>query len=453
MKKRMFIGMILALVLVLNACGGDSSVSVQRADQLAIAGQAGDRYAGMVVSDNVVEIPKDGSKTVKEMYVTLGQEVKAGDKLFSYDSDALELDLEKAKLEVEKMTNDQATYTEQLEKLEKQLAKTKNVSTITRLTLEINTLETTQMENNYNIAAKEQEIEKLQEMLSNVDIIAPVDGTIRKIDEENQGSAYITIQQSGAYRVKGTINEMEMSKLMVGTRVKIFSRVTDETWMGTIASIDMNPEQNNNDRYYGMIAADSGMMTTSKYPFYVDLDNVEGLLLGQHVYMEVAGEEPAMPGLWIPEGFLMDMVFDDETGEITGAVWVANSRDKLERRTVSLGMRDDMTGCFEVLSGLAAEDYVADPMAPGCENGASVTYRDAEDFNAANDVPDGTEPLPDEGGEGQLPTDGGMDVPEDGGADPLPDESGMDIPEDGGAESLPEGGDLLPAETDGAVKE
>ena len=223
MKKELIIGLLLAAVLLLNACGAQSgTVAVQRADQLAAAGQMGDRYAGMVVSDNVVEITRDSSKTVKELYVTVGQEVKSGDKLFSYDSDALELDLEKNQLEVEKMTNEQTTYAEQQEKLEKQLKKTSNQSEIVRLTLEINTLKTTQMENDYNIAAKNQEIDKLKEMLANVDITAPVDGTIRKIDNEGQTNVYITIQQSGAYRIKGTLNEMSMNGgLMVGSRVKV----------------------------------------------------------------------------------------------------------------------------------------------------------------------------------------------------------------------------------------
>ena len=99
MKKLTLIVTALALMLGICACGSDGAgISVQRADQLAAAGQAGDRYAGMVVSENVVEIQRDSSKTVEELYVEVGQEVKAGDKLFSYDSDALELDLEKAQL-------------------------------------------------------------------------------------------------------------------------------------------------------------------------------------------------------------------------------------------------------------------------------------------------------------------------------------------------------------------
>ena len=243
------------------------------------------------------------------------------------------------------------------------------------------------MENDYNLASRKQEIEKLQEMLQNVDITTPVDGTIRQIDEEGQTGVYIMVQQSGAYRVQGNINEMSMGgSLMPGARVKIYSRVSDQVWMGTVEQIDTeNPVQNDNNMYYG--PSDS-MTMTSTYPFYVTLDSVDGLLLGQHVYMEVEMQEQAMPGLWIPENFLTEITTDEQTFEMSAKVWVAGSNGKLTQRTVSLGMQDYMTGCYEILSGLAPEDYVADPMNPGCESGAPVTYREAEDFGGGTENQD-----------------------------------------------------------------
>jgi multidrug efflux pump subunit AcrA (membrane-fusion protein) len=157
--RKQIISMLLAAVLVLSlaGCGEAGTVSVQRADQLALAGQAQDRHAGMVVSENMAQIPRDGSKTISEVYVTVGQEVKAGDKLFTYDSKALELELEKAQLEVEKMKNELQTHEEQLAALNQQLSWTWDTSAQVRLTLEINTLETAIMETEYQLAAKEVE--------------------------------------------------------------------------------------------------------------------------------------------------------------------------------------------------------------------------------------------------------------------------------------------------------
>ena len=63
---------------------------------------------------------------------------------------------------------------------------------------------------------------------------------------------------------------------------------------------------------------------------------------------------------------------------MTASVWVANSSDRLEKRPVSLGMYD--AGCYEILSGLAPEDYVASPSNPGTAAGAAVSYRNPSDF-------------------------------------------------------------------------
>lgn len=384
MKKYVWAMLIVALLVSMTACGaGGSAVPVQRADQLTLAGQAEERYAGMVVNEDVVEITRDSSKKVAELYVEVGQTVKAGDKLFSYDMDEVSLALEKTQLEVEKMKNEQVTYTAQLEKLEKQLKRTYDESAKTRLTLEINTLKTTMMENDYNLKAKDKEIARLEEMLQNIDIMAPVDGTVRKVDEQGQSGSYITIQQAGAYRVQGAINEMSMANgLMVGSRVKVFSRVSDATWMGTVLSIEMEDTSQNNNNYGYMIGGGvmDSMTTSSNYVFYVELDSVEGLLLGQHVYMEVFAEQPEMPGLWIPEGFIMDMAMNEETFETTGTVWVDNGNGRLEQRSVSLGMYDYMTGCYEILSGITEGDFLADPSNPNCAAGAATSRREPKDF-------------------------------------------------------------------------
>lgn len=382
-KKLALIALAGVLVLNLCACGAQGGgVSVLRADELTAAGLAEDRYIGLVVSNDVEEIQRDSSKTVTDVYVTVGQKVSAGDKLFTYDSDALELDLEKAQLEVDKMTNEQTDYASQLEKLEKQLRNTYDASSQARLTLEINTLKTQQMENDYNIAAKNKEIEKLREMLANVDITSPVDGTVRKIDDQGQSSAYITIQQSGAYRVQGTVNEMNIGQgIQEGARVRIFSRADERTWMGTIAYIDLEGGSQNSNDWYG--DSSSALTNSTNYPFYVDLDDTEGLLLGQHVYMEVVAEGQEQNGLWVPENYLMDMTFNEETGDMTAQLWADNGRGHLEKRTVTLGMYDDATGSYEILSGLSSEDYVADPANPGCEAGAATSRRESDDFGGS----------------------------------------------------------------------
>ena len=363
-----------AIAVALCGCAAENgAVAVQRADSLADAALAGERYAAMVVSEDVTEIRRDSNKQVEELFVALGDSVKAGDKLFSYDLEALELNLEKQRLEIEKMKNDLSGYKEQLTKLENQLARTYNEVDKSRLTLEINSLKTSILEIEYQMTAKENSVTDIEETLQNVDVVSPVDGTVRAINEEEGAQSYITIQQEGAYKIKGSLNEMNINAgIMPGVRVRAYSRVEKGVyWEGTVLNRDTDqPEENENDYWYGAV---DPMTDSTNYVFFVELDSTEGLLLGQHLYVELAptGEKE---GLWIPESFLASIDFDEE-GNMSATVYVAESNGKLALRKIVLGMYDAMDFTYEILEGVSGEDYIADPNDSGRTEGASEIGR------------------------------------------------------------------------------
>lgn len=382
MKKIISFALAAVMALSLCACAEENEgIAVQRADSLAAASVAGERYAAMVVSEDVTEIKRDHTKTVEELYVSVGDSVKTGDKLFTYDLEALELDHEKQLLEMEKMKNELVGYKEQLEKLEKQLGRTYNEADKSRLTLEINTLKTTILEIDYQMIAKEKAIADIEETLQNVDVISPVDGTVRAVNEEEGAQSYITIQREGAYKIKGSLNEMNMnSGIMPGVRVRAYSRVEKGAyWEGTVVSIDTDDSsQDQNNFWYGPV---DPMTESTNYVFFIEPDSTEGLILGQHLYVELA---PAMDkaGLWIPENFFAS--FDvDEMGNSTATLFVADSNGKLVLRSVVLGMYDGMDFTYEVLEGLSGQEYVADPFDSGCVEGAQVSYRGVSDFSVS----------------------------------------------------------------------
>lgn len=382
MRKLFCAAAAFVLTLTLAACSGEArEVPVERVDMLTAASFAEDRYAGIVVSENVTKITRDLDKTIENVYVTEGSEVKAGTKLFSYDSEALRLELDRQKLELEKMKNENTNYTSQLKDLNSQLSKTSDESVKAQLNLQIKTIENEQNQLKYDIEAKNREIEQLNTSLKNVTITSPVEGTVRKIDETDT-TAYITIQQAGAYRIKGSLNELSMQGgITVGASVQAVSRVDEnQTWNGTVTSIDTENMEDDaaTDGYWHYGYADA-MTTSTSYYFYVDLEDTEGLLLGQHVYIRLAGSAPT-DGVWVPASYLMDLTTDEETYELTASVWRANEEDKLERQDVTLGAYDELTNSYEVISGLSNSDFVADPTASGCEAGAKVSYREVTDF-------------------------------------------------------------------------
>ena len=117
--------------------------------------------------------------------------------------------------------------------------------------------------------------------------------------------------------------------------------------------------------------------TSSNYPFYVNLDSAEGLILGQHVYIETNVNEDESGE---PSGPMIPMYYLDYEDNGDAFVWAAGSGDKLEKRTVTLGAFDDMMGTYEIVDGLELTDYIAFPE-EGLEEGRPGEKFDPSSFS------------------------------------------------------------------------
>ena len=128
LKKRLSIVAAVAVFCSLAACGnGANAVYVQSVRELNNFGgiAPGDRFPGMVVSENTTEIDKDGDKSIEKLHVKEGQDVKEGEVLFSYDTEQLQLALDKQRLEKEQLEASIENYQRQIADLEKQRKKVK----------------------------------------------------------------------------------------------------------------------------------------------------------------------------------------------------------------------------------------------------------------------------------------------------------------------------------------
>lgn len=372
-KKRLAFLIALALALLTGCGSNEGAVYVQSVKDLAAMGgiAPGDRFAGMVVSENVAEIQKDGERTIAEVLVKEGDDVKEGDPLFSYDTEELQLTLDKQKLEKEQLVASIENYKTQIAEMEKDRNRVGAADKL-QYTIQIQSTQVDLKEAELNLKTKEAEVAKSEDILENATVVSPVTGRVQAVNEngtDNYGNPlpYISIQQSGAYRVKGTLGELQRGGIMEGSRMKILSRTDDsQAWMGTVTLVDYeNPTQENSNNYYVMSSDE--MTSSSKYPFYVELENTEGLILGQHVYLEVAVEEGEVTGIPVSMAFISY----EEDG--TAYVWAEN-RGRLEKRTVTLGNTNDMMGTVEILGGLTEEDYIAFPDPELCQPGASTTH-------------------------------------------------------------------------------
>lgn len=346
----------------------EGTVYVQSVSAITGVGPAGtrSRYAGVVEPKNVIKVDPDKDLTVKETFVSAGDKVKEGAPLFSYDVDSLQISYDQLQLDIQGLENGIKTGTEKAESLKKQLTRVPSYRKY-EIQMNIQTEELEVRKKEYELTGKRKQAEEMAEALENTVVLSPVTGTVRSVKSNTSGgqdygygyggeteeSAYITIVAGNDYCVKGTVSEQTIHTLREGMEVRVLSRVDEAVWPGRIYKVNTEEAKQNTGRYY-YYGGDSGEQA-SKYEFFVELDTNEGLLMGQHVYIEPGtGEEEAGEGLLLPLYYVV---------ETEGApfVYAADDEGRIEKRPVVLGERDEEAGTVAILEGLSFLDRIAYP--------------------------------------------------------------------------------------------
>ena len=126
----------------------------------------------------------------------------------------------------------------------------------------------------------------------------------------------------------------------------------DQIWRGTISKVNLEPVQDENG---GMYYEKGSGESASKYNFYVDPENSEGLILGQHLYIEMDyGQGQVKEGIYLPSYYLME-----ENGEYY--IWKKTSEDTITKAKLQVGEYDEMMDSYEITDGLTKEDFIAFP--------------------------------------------------------------------------------------------
>lgn len=384
---------------------GDAVYVTKISDLTDQASGVSNRYAGVVEPQETVSVELESGRTVKEVKVKTGDQVKKGQLLFEYDLSSIQESLEEAQLDLDRLKNEASSLTEQIATLEKEKKQATQDNQLS-YTIEIETNKMNLKKNEYSQKSKQAEIDKLQSATGNTEVRSSIDGVIQKIDtsklasddnssvddssddsdtasysgDSSSGNAFITILSTGAYRIKGTVNEMNVQNIIEGDPVIIRSRVdSSQTWKGTMGTIDRESatSSSNNSNSGMMDSSGDSQTSTSTYPFYVNLDSSDGLMLGQHVYIEPdEGQDDNKAGIWLNDYFIVDADTDSPY------VWVAGSGNKLEKRDVVLGQYDENLAEYEIADGLTEKDRIAFPTEE-LKEGMSVVEGTADQTTAA----------------------------------------------------------------------
>ena len=404
-KKPLIIALIVIAILLIAAAGvwffwlrdylavrGAKPVYVNSvASIVGLDTGSSPRYSGIVEPQETYKINKDETKTVSEILVDVGDEVQPGDILFRYDTQQIQFDLEQA--EIDQQTTAGLISTLQRQMTEAQAAKkTAPQDEQAAYDIRIGELEIQIKQQQSASSRKKVEIDNLRDALRNTDVICEVTGVVKEINNNSgsqgdyfmggssQSNAFITILSSGEYRIKGKISELNYASISVGQAVTVHSRIdSEQIWHGTVSSIDQETSNDNNNMGYYFYAMPGGE-SSSTYNFYVILDSLEGLILGQHVYIEPDfGEGQRKNGIWLPAMYIAH----DQEGSF---VWAKSEKDTLEKRLITLGDYDSDTDSYEITSGVAKTDSIAFPsenLLPGMPTTTDVSAMFADDSGVA----------------------------------------------------------------------
>ena len=367
MSKKKIIAAVCAAALVLAAGvwfflnnrtgGGSDAVFVQKVSDLTGSmAVITDRYSGVVESQESIAVKKDNARTVAEIYVQVSQVIEKDTPLFRYDTQEAENSIANTELSIEENNIRIGQLNEDIKELQKERdaapedAKLEYTKSIQDAEMQIKTLQL----NNKNQQAQ---LSKYKNEVNNATVRSEAGGVIRAINENGgydqfgNEQPFISIMETNDFRVRGKVSEQSISTISVGQNVVIRSRIDEnQTWSGTIARIETDPDTENNNNYYGMPAE-----TASSYPFYIMLASKEGLMLGQHVFIEPDyGQSTVKTGLWLDASFIAE----NEDG--SRYVWAAEN-GRLKKRTVETGELDEETYTYEILSGLSEDDLITWP--------------------------------------------------------------------------------------------
>lgn len=273
-------------------------------DDSGINLDGGSYFSAVIEPQESKYVDADSDREIDEIFVSQGDTVKAGDQLFSYKTKDVTLQIEQAKIEMEGYDATISDSNAQIKDLQNQKTQAVNEA-------KANGQPTTTVEYQYdsqvqdlNTSIKNAQLSKkktqatiddLNKKVSNSIVTSPIDGTISEINASTSSTTgssghLITILSSGAYQVKGTVDELNVGSLQAGMDVIIHSRVDqDKTWTGKITKVETDgasSSDSSQSSYMGG-STDGTAQGATKYTFYASLDTTDDLLLGQHVLVEV----------------------------------------------------------------------------------------------------------------------------------------------------------------------
>lgn len=265
---------------------------------------------GTIVGDSK-NVSSSSNGTLQEFTLKVGDSVKMGEKIGSINADTLKNSAAKAQNNVNKQKIQLDNLNNSLKSAQTQLSNAQNDlkaaqgQLATAAPIDVKTLNdkitslqnqiTTQTNNilnyqnqiatqNINISDAQNDLNTATVQLSQGTITSPVDGVVTAVNNANgdsvqQGKAIVTIINPASFKVKVSIDELDIAKIKNGEVAQVtFGALKDKKFTGKVEDVSLVGTTTNN-------------VTT--YDVTIALDSLEGVQLGMTatVNIEVANKE------------------------------------------------------------------------------------------------------------------------------------------------------------------
>ena len=321
---------------------------------------------GMVTNDSSQEIYISDARTIKEIFVKQGDEIKVGDPLIAYDTAETSRSIERKKLEIN--TNENNLIKEQY-RLSSLWASMPSFSSgeegadaaFGDWVIEINNQDHLIKSMDIQIRKQKLELESLQKSASDGIIYAEVDGTVKTLGDVNNppknGTAFMVIAGDEGLYVSGTVSELSLDSVTVGTVITANSWESGMSFEATITEISDYPVSGNS---WG-----EGNPNVSYYACTAYIEDSSALRNGEYVDLMISTNASNGSGIFIEKAYVRE-----ENGR--PYCMIADENGRLKKQYVVTG-RVVYGSAIEIKSGLSEEDLIAFPYGKDVVEGAKTT--------------------------------------------------------------------------------
>lgn len=208
---------------------------------------------------------------------------------------------------------------------------------------------------------QELQLESMQKSASDGMVYAEVSGVVKTVGDPDEaqepGTAFLVVTGDEGLYVSGTISELLLDQIKVGTVVTANSWESGMTFDATITEISDYPVSGNS---WG-----DGNPNVSYYPYTAYIEDSSALRNGEYVDLAISTNQSETGGLFIEKAYVRE-----EDGK--SYCMIADENDRLKKQYVVTG-RTIYGQAVEIKSGLTEEDRIAFPYGKNAVEGAAVT--------------------------------------------------------------------------------